>query len=380
MHCVGSSEELASLMDGELSPAGAAEVERHVADCAACRRKLSQLRQTASLVKSLAEVAPPADLRARLERKAAGARSVAPVGCSSVCEMLDAYAHGELPAETTASVHAHVSECVPCSRELSRLEQTCGLVREVAEVSPPQRIRQRVRGEVARRLRPIYARPTFRGMIATAAAAVAAAALMLALRMPTVTQGPVVAGRQPKAVPTPAATAPLADAKSGAAMAAQPATDERGRAAIAAMPGLTHKPAQTAGLGSLPNVRLLVKAAAPEAASPSTLPAMTSGGERVATADLDAVRQPAETPAPQVTAAYVGPALEPEATGEAEGLPRPHPAREAVRASVAPAMESPLSEVRRILSSQQRSEAPTLKPKKREPDRFASGPIAPWGF
>ncbi len=63
-------EDLTALLDGALSPARAAEVEEHVADCPACREELSRLRGAVAALRALAPAPelPPA-FAARLEAR-----------------------------------------------------------------------------------------------------------------------------------------------------------------------------------------------------------------------------------------------------------------------------------------------------------------------
>jgi anti-sigma factor RsiW len=382
MYCVRSSQELASLMDGELAPAQAAELQRHVAECAVCRRELSRHKQTASLVGTLTEVEPPQDLRARIQRKAAQPRPAAALTCSSTCEMLDGYAHGELARDAAEAVFAHLCECVECSRELDRIEESVGLLGVLPDVAPPARIRDSVRHARAKRARPIYARPVFRGMVATFGTAVAAAAVMLVMRLPAGNQVPVpVATKPPAPAPAPAATptAPTTErVERGTAVVSRPAPDSASRAPartstirtlVAGLTGSSRKPAVSDHPARSP---VDASYGARTSAASEAISAETAGAEAPAST-------PVATPAPQMTAALTGPAAEPESAAGSEELPRPHPARESIRASAAATVESPLAEVRRILRNDQ-TPAPRTVRSKREPDRLATGPISPWGF
>jgi anti-sigma factor RsiW len=381
MYCVRSSEELISFVDGELSPAQAAEFQRHLADCPACRRELARLKQTASLVGALAEVAPPADLQARVERRAAQPRAVTPLACVSVREMLDEYAHGELAGSTEASVLAHLGECHACSRELARLDQEVGLVRTLADVTPPARIRYKVQSAMILHTRPVYARWSFRGMVATAATAAAAAAVMLALRAPMQTARLIPTVSHPTQAPSSAIvatkpTAPAPESHGGTGITAGPS---------AGIPGAATAQAPQA-LG--PHIAA-AQAREREATSVATpAPAAASGdrgGTMVATRpdeeaapEATPARLPIATPAPEAGLASAGPIAESELVA-AESTPTPHPTREAVTAAVIPAATSPLYEVRQSLRSGKQSQSPTFR-SKREGDHMVAGPIAPWGF
>ena len=380
MYCVRSSEELTSVVDGELSPAQAAEFQRHLAECSACRRELGRLKQTSSLVGALAEVAPPVDLRARVTHKAAQPRAVTHLSCVSVREMLDEYAHGELAGSTEASVLAHLGECQACSAELARLDQGAGLLRTLADVNPPARIRYRVQSAVILRSPPLYARPSFRGMVATAATAAAAAAVMLALRVPMQTARLTPAVGHPTPAQSSAAVvskpvAPAPDNGAAAAVAAKPSAGNRA-VMIAQRPRPLDRHAAAPGRGvertapvagpAPANLtvadRTMVAARLDEEATPAPIPA----------------RLPIETPAPAPGIASAGPITEPEPVA-AGSAPKPHPTREAISASAMPAIGSPLSEVRQVLRTEKQSQPPTFR-SKRERDHLVAGPISPWGF
>ena len=381
MYCVRSSEELTSFVDGELSPAQAAEFQRHLAECSACRHELGRLKQTTSLVGALAEVAPPVNLRARVEHRAAQPRAVTHLACMSVREMLDEYAHGELAGSTEASVLAHLGECQACSRELARLDQDVGLLRTLADVNPPARIRYKVQSAVILRSPPLYARPSFRGMVATAATAAAAAAVMLALRVPMQT------ARLTPAVghPTPA--------RSSAAVASKPvapAPERRGGTAVAAKPSAGNRAVAVAERprpADRPAVLAFRRGAVREGRARDVTPAITTvGGRTMVATRLDEeaspaptpARLPIETPAPAPGIASAGPIAEPEPVA-AGSAPKPHPTREAISASAMPAIGSPLSEVRQVLRTEKQSQPPTFR-SKREGDHLVAGPISPWGF
>lgn len=59
-------DELSAYLDGELAPADADRVRRHLEACADCRAELQALRDAQALLRSLPEVEPPASLRTRV--------------------------------------------------------------------------------------------------------------------------------------------------------------------------------------------------------------------------------------------------------------------------------------------------------------------------
>ncbi len=77
------AERLSDYVDGELTPAGHLEVERHLAACAACRATVDELRAVIARAASLRDGRPDADLwpriAPRLGPRAAGARRRSPL-------------------------------------------------------------------------------------------------------------------------------------------------------------------------------------------------------------------------------------------------------------------------------------------------------------
>ncbi len=379
MYCARSSVELASLMDGELPREHIAELNRHLADCAACRRGLRLLKQAASLVGALARVSGPADLRARVARKAAQPRAVAALTCAGVREMLDDYAHGHLAQDQADSVEAHLAACGACSRELALVEQSAGLLQTLTKVEPPARIRR----EVARRSRPAHTRPAWRGMIATAGVAVAAGVVMLALRMPgsqpatTATERPLPAASAVTTAPAPTPQAAQGAERSVAPVASGLPAEATSRQYSAAPTARKAMPAPVGGWSAL---------ARGSASEPTTRGPAASGVE----APIPTVMRPERGRAAETVAAvattvahagigYAEPAVRPEPGVQTTAGSTSGEVREAVAAAMVPAGTGPLSEVRRALREQSRTEPPTLKPR-HERDRFSSGPIPKWGF
>jgi hypothetical protein len=65
--CSVVRQELGALLDRELDPTTLHAVERHLADCAACRAELSMLRAVTRAVQALPRPAPPEAMRYRLQ-------------------------------------------------------------------------------------------------------------------------------------------------------------------------------------------------------------------------------------------------------------------------------------------------------------------------
>lgn len=74
-----AEQSLSAYMDGELSPAETARVERHLQECRACRANLATLHQTVGLLRELAVLRAPRSFAVRPQtvtaRRAAPARS-----------------------------------------------------------------------------------------------------------------------------------------------------------------------------------------------------------------------------------------------------------------------------------------------------------------
>ena len=68
MRCESSTENLSAYLDGELDSQQAQRLREHLATCSECRRQAGALSQTATLVRAMPEVDPPADLRQRASR------------------------------------------------------------------------------------------------------------------------------------------------------------------------------------------------------------------------------------------------------------------------------------------------------------------------
>ena len=70
MNCRRIEDRLQMLVEGGLSGPGLAEVERHLANCQACVKKLSELRRLDSVLSGEPLVDPPRDLAGDVVRKA----------------------------------------------------------------------------------------------------------------------------------------------------------------------------------------------------------------------------------------------------------------------------------------------------------------------
>ena len=68
MICRDAIDVLADYLDGTMPPDLAAELERHLADCAPCRAYLATYRKTQALGAAAARVAMPEEMQERLRR------------------------------------------------------------------------------------------------------------------------------------------------------------------------------------------------------------------------------------------------------------------------------------------------------------------------
>jgi len=64
--CTKITTELKAFVDGELSQSLRANVERHVGECADCRRELAEIQKISSELKSLDTAVPRPELRNRI--------------------------------------------------------------------------------------------------------------------------------------------------------------------------------------------------------------------------------------------------------------------------------------------------------------------------
>ena len=72
MNCRTCQRELSAYLDGEVSGARRAEIEAHVAGCAACRQRLAALQQIAAGVRALPRLQPAPQFVADVRRKLRG--------------------------------------------------------------------------------------------------------------------------------------------------------------------------------------------------------------------------------------------------------------------------------------------------------------------
>ncbi len=207
-----SEAELTEYADGELAESRLSAVERHLRACPRCAEELARARSAVSLAAGIDAIQSPADLRRRVEAKAAGQPPLE-VACRSALDLMHDHLDGLLSPPLVGALHRHLRACLHCRAECLALSAAVRLCRSLRAVAPPARIRQTL--EAARlaaqaptpwaaRLRPAYA----------AAAAVALGALLVFAR-PGV-RHPAGDGRpELAALPAAASTQPVLNQPAG---------------------------------------------------------------------------------------------------------------------------------------------------------------------
>ena len=107
--------------------------------------------------------------------------------CSELREILPDFLFGELSEEKNLAVRGHLAECADCREEVASLQQLLGVLREVPEISPAQRlvfVPQPARRSFWPRLRERFLDvPLWRWGVRAAFAAVLAVLFILGTRM-----------------------------------------------------------------------------------------------------------------------------------------------------------------------------------------------------
>lgn len=237
MKCEWTMQDLSAYLDGELDSQRAQRLREHLAVCSECRRQAGALKQTASLVRAVPEVAPPSDLRARAARLMASAPVAAT--CDEALMWASQQLDGELPVEQVVALERHLRECKACSEQARAMERAAALVRRLPEVNPPLRIRAAVRNRLAQRERALHIRRAgwTAGWLTMAGAA---AVILIAMRLhrPGLPTAPATGTMAPPAVAqaiTPTQPSPAAQPPAVASLPA-PQASEAGQAAAAARP------------------------------------------------------------------------------------------------------------------------------------------------
>jgi len=348
MQCTMSGETLSACVDGELTSPQAAAMREHAASCATCRARLAALRQTIGLVQAVKEAMPPAGLRARVLAQAAA--ELPALGCAEAGQRMDAYLDGELAALEGVSLEAHLAQCGGCRARYRLHEETVAALRTMPVLEPPLDMRARVQ---ARRARPRL-QPVWKAMAGTVGFAVAAAALMLALRTGEVPTGTTTVASRPTPQGPAVAKHYAAPARESVAAVSQaPAVASAGGEETRALAGAVRRGARRAAalLGRhMRPMRSTVTAAAK--------PAEAGKGEAVtvaaavATADTTgSVPEPATAAAPAVEVPALTASPAPAVPAPAPEIASVQPVRDIVQLAARP---RPQPEVVRVGRNQPR--------------------------
>ena len=165
--CDDLRELLVPLVDGELDPTAAQEVEAHVADCASCRETLDALRLIADAVAPLDALEPPARL----------ADDLASSPCHRWMGLLFAAVDRDIGEHNLERLLSHLEACPACRQawnDLSLLHQAGDAL------APPPGLAVRC----AARRRHVRRRPILGARTATAAAYILAVLTTLLMGNP----------------------------------------------------------------------------------------------------------------------------------------------------------------------------------------------------
>ena len=145
-----SGIELTEYADRETPSSKRDRVEEHVRRCARCAAVAASLRGAVSAVGALKAVAPPADLRQRVEQRMA-VPSALDVTCRQAGPLLHGHLDECLSSTDEAVLAQHVAACGLCRTELTALRAAKRLVASLPSVESPNVVRESV--AAARRTR-----------------------------------------------------------------------------------------------------------------------------------------------------------------------------------------------------------------------------------
>ncbi len=138
--CIETSD-LSAYVDGELSAARMAAVERHLETCATCARTVAELR----LLRAYLQQVPDVELPRPVEWRRAANGNVGPAwDCATLRPQLSALLDGELSDKATESALAHLDTCSDCLREYELLRTMQGLLAAVPSAEPPSDLKERI--------------------------------------------------------------------------------------------------------------------------------------------------------------------------------------------------------------------------------------------
>lgn len=122
-------ERLDAYHDGELSKEECIQLERHIAGCADCAQKLSQIEKIVQNIKQIPPLAPQRDLVSEFD-----------FDCEPVIPLLDAYVDGELNSDEKIQVEQHTSRCAICKATLAKTANLISGLKSLLVLKPSRNI------------------------------------------------------------------------------------------------------------------------------------------------------------------------------------------------------------------------------------------------
>ena len=147
MSCPYSREDLSAYIDAEVDESTHAGIREHLRTCPKCRREAAWLRTLAGMVANLPRVEPEASITWEAERLAPVAAPT--LRCPVVLPEASAFIDGELPAEETQAVIAHLAACDPCYRAYRDIERISGMMVAAEPAPVPAGLEARIVAAVA---------------------------------------------------------------------------------------------------------------------------------------------------------------------------------------------------------------------------------------
>ncbi len=134
--------------ENELTAQEARLIARHLETCEACRHNVAAMRISHDVLASVAPIAPP-DYLMQAISGAIGIRAEG-ITCSSAHELVSACIDGELTAEQTVLLDAHLQDCADCRYFSERMGLLTSALRAVPDVAPLPGLKARIEAAVDR--------------------------------------------------------------------------------------------------------------------------------------------------------------------------------------------------------------------------------------
>ncbi len=126
--CDKYKDELSALLDNQVGPELAKEINEHMLDCTECKASYESLKAlTTMLGKALSEPAEMPDLWSRMSHEV-------PSVCDVILDDLSAYLDGELTSPAQEGVNQHLKDCADCLAKFTALNQTNRLLSKGLEL------------------------------------------------------------------------------------------------------------------------------------------------------------------------------------------------------------------------------------------------------